>query len=178
MEMSMYKEKHFDVILQLYADAFSSPPLSYDFITPDKAERYIRSIINTPGFMGYTFWGADSINSEIVFPHDLNPIKAENPEKKMDDFCCDKRLAAFVFGVLDDYFDGVLYSISEFAVSPDLQRKGVGSTVLNMLESRLSANGVDAVNLNTSTHLPAYGFYKKNGYLEVTENVSFMKWLV
>ena len=141
----MYREEHFDDVLKLYAAAFSSTPLNYNFITPEKSERYIRSIINTPGFLGYTFW-----NGEIV---------------------------AFVFGVLDDYFEGVLFSISEFAVSPAFQRKGVGSEVLQMLEEKLSHSGVDAVNLHTSTHLPAYGFYKKNGYEEVVENVSFMKWL-
>ena len=178
MEMFMYKEGHFDDVLKLYSDAFSGPPLNYDFITPVKAERYIRSIINTPGFLGYTFWSADSHNTEIIFPRDLNPIKAENPEKNLDDLCGGMYMTAFVFGVLDDYFEGVLYSISEFAVSPFMQRKGVGSAVLGMLENRLSTNGVDAVNLNTSIHLPAYGFYKKNGYQEVAENVSFMKWLV
>lgn len=162
----MYKEEHFGDALKIYADAFSSPPLNYCFITPAKAERYLRSIINTPGFLGYTFHSGDILLKEKKCSLTSSPSVV--PLQYM---------FAFVFGILDDYFDGVLYSISEFAVMPDMQRKGVGSEVLKVLETKLAGHGVDAVNLNTSTHLPAYGFYKKNGYVEVTENVSFMKWL-
>ena len=87
------------------------------------------------------------------------------------------KITAFVFGALDNYFEGNLYQVKEFAVDPTNQRGGTGAKVMGLLESKLAAIGVDAINLSTSRHLPAYAFYLKNGYTEVTENVCLMKWL-
>ena len=87
------------------------------------------------------------------------------------------KIVAFIFGSVDNYFDGTIYKIKEFAVDPKHQRVGTGTAVLKELESKLAAFGVCAMNLNTSRHLPAYAFYQKNGYTEITESVSLMKWL-
>ena len=146
MEISMYKEEHFDQVLEIYSRAFSAPPINYTFITPVKAARYVRDITLTPGFLGYTFW--------------------------------DEQMVAFVFGVLDDYFDGTMFQVKEFAVRSDMHRSGVGTKAMGLLEAKLSGFNVDAINLNTSRLLPAYGFYRKIGYVEIDENVSLMKWML
>ena len=146
MTLIMYKNEHFDEVLRIYVDAFTSPPLNYGFVTKDKAKRYIMDIINTPCFLGYVYPG-------------------------------DEKITAFVFGKVDNYFEGTLYEIMEFAVDPNLQRKGIGSVVINLLETKLRNLGVDAISLNTSRHLPAHAFYQKNGYIEVNENISFAKLL-
>ena len=140
----MYKNEHFDDVLRIYVDAFTSPPLDYDFVTKEKAERYIKDMIRTPGFVGY-------VNLD------------------------EKKITAFIFGKIDNYFEGTLYEIMELAVDPCFQRSGTGSKVMRLLESRLKSLGVDAISLNTSRHLPAYEFYKKNGYTEIADNVSLAK---
>ena len=146
MALIMYKNEHFDDVLRLYVDAFTSPPLNYSFVTKAKAERYIKDMTRTPCFLGY------------VYPDE-------------------ERITAFIFGVVDNYFIGTLYEIMELAVEPSLQRVGVGSKVMSLLESKLKGLGVDAISLNTSRHLPAYSFYKKNSYTEMEENVNLTKWL-
>ena len=146
MALIMYKNEHFDEVLRIYVDAFTSPPLSYNFVTKDKAKRYIMDIINTPCFLGY------------VYPSE-------------------EKITAFVFGKVDNYFEGTLYEIMEFAVDPSMQRIGTGTEVISQLETKLRNLGVGAISLNTSRHLPAYAFYQKIGYTEMTENVNLAKWL-
>ena len=146
MELIMYKNEHFSDVLRIYVDAFTSPPLKYNFITKEKAERYIQDMTRSPGFVGYVFFDGE----EII---------------------------AFVFGAIDNYFDGTLYEVMELAVDPFIQRSGIGTKVMNLLESRLKNLGVDAISLNTSRHLPAYKFYQKNGYTEIEDNVNLAKML-
>ena len=51
----MYKNEHFDDVLRIYVDAFTSPPLNYNFVTKARAERYIKDMIRTPCFVGYVY---------------------------------------------------------------------------------------------------------------------------
>lgn len=145
-EIVMYRDTDLERCAEIYVAAFTSPPLSYDFCTKEKTERYLRDITRMPGFIGYTYWEGDE-------------------------------MVAFCFGTLDNYFLGVAFEVVELAVLPHLQRGGVGSTVMHLLEIKLAGYGVSAVSLHTSRELPAFGFYMKNGYEELTENVTLMKWL-
>ncbi|MCL2603236.1 MAG: GNAT family N-acetyltransferase [Defluviitaleaceae bacterium] len=86
--------------------------------------------------------------------------------------------AAFCFGVKDDYFHAPQYEIKEFAVCPAQQGKGTGSAFLREIEKTLTKEGVTAISLQTSRAIPAYGFYKKNGFTEYGETVGFMKSLI
>ncbi|MCL2387117.1 MAG: GNAT family N-acetyltransferase [Defluviitaleaceae bacterium] len=145
-ELIMYRESDLEECTRIYVEAFNAPPLSYDFLTMPKAERYIRDLTRKPEFLGYTYW-------------------------------VDGEMAAFCFGTLDNYFQGVMFEVEELAVTPTLHRSGVGSTVMKLLETKLAGYGVSAVSLHTSRDLPAFGFYLKNGYEELTENVTLLKWL-
>ncbi|MCL1863209.1 MAG: GNAT family N-acetyltransferase [Defluviitaleaceae bacterium] len=144
--LKMYEDSDLQICTEIYVNAFNAPPLNYDFLTKEKAERYLRDLTRTPGFLGYTY----SEGEEVV---------------------------AFCFGKLDNYFEGVMFEVEELAVVPNKHRSGVGSTVMQLLESKLAGYRVAAVNLHTSRDLPAFGFYLKNGYEELQENVTLMKWL-
>ncbi|MCL2199496.1 MAG: GNAT family N-acetyltransferase [Defluviitaleaceae bacterium] len=144
--LKMYQESDLEICTEIYVSAFNAPPLSYDFLTKEKAERYLRDITRTPGFLGYTYWEEDE-------------------------------MVAFCFGKLDNYFEGVMFEVEELAVVPGKHRSGVGSTVMRLLEAKLAGYRVMAVNLHTSRDLPAFSFYLKNGYEELQENVTLMKWL-
>jgi aminoglycoside 6'-N-acetyltransferase I len=145
-ELKMYKESDLEKCVEIYVAAFNAPPLNYDFLNGAKAERYLRDITRTPGFLGYVY--------------------VEGEEMK-----------AFCFGKLDNYFEGVMFEVEELAVVPQLHRSGVGTEVMRLLEIKLAGYGVKAVNLSTSRNLPAFNFYVKNGYDEIPENVTLVKWL-
>jgi ribosomal protein S18 acetylase RimI-like enzyme len=145
-ELIMYRETDLETCAEIYVDAFNAPPLEYNFLTKEKAERYLRDLTRTPGFMGYTYW-------------------------------VDGEMAAFCFGKLDNYFEGMMFEVEELAVVPQKHRSGLGSIVMSLLETKLAGYGVMAVSLHTSRDLPAFGFYIKNNYEELSENVTLMKWL-
>lgn len=88
-----------------------------------------------------------------------------------------EEMIAFCFGTLDNYFRGAIFEVAEFAVLPKLQRNGIGSEIMRLLETKLAGHKVSAVSLHTSRELPAFNFYMKNGYEELHENVTLMKWL-
>lgn len=58
----MYRETDLETCVNIYTAAFNAPPLCYDFLTMQKAERYLRDLTRTPGFMGYTYW----VESEML----------------------------------------------------------------------------------------------------------------
>ncbi|MDR0272924.1 MAG: GNAT family N-acetyltransferase [Clostridiales bacterium] len=144
--LKMYKEEDLETCTKIYVEAFNAPPLCYDFLTIEKAGRYLRDLTRKPGFIGYTYRE-------------------------------DEEMIAFIFGILDNYFEGTMFEVDELAVVPHLHRSGVGSAVMHLLETKLAGYGVSAVNLNTSRGLPAFDFYIKNGYEEIPENVTLVKWL-
>lgn len=145
-ELIMYQESDLEMCVELYIDAFTTPPLSYDFLTKGKTERYLRDLTRTPGFMGWTYR-------------------------------IDEEMAAFCFGTLDNYFEGSVFEVAELAVAARLHRGGVGSEVMRLLETKLAGYGVSAVSLHTSRYLPAYNFYLKNDYEEISDNVTLAKLL-
>ena len=61
-QLIMYRETDLEDCVRIYIDAFTAPPLNFDFLTKEKAWRYISDLIKTPGFMGYTYW----INGEMA----------------------------------------------------------------------------------------------------------------
>ena len=144
--LKMYNESDLEICTEIYVNAFNAPPLNYEFLSKEKAERYLRDLTRTPGFLGYTYWEEDV-------------------------------MIAFCFGKLDNYFEGTMFEVEELAVIPQKHRSGIGSTVMQLLETKLASYRVMAVNLQTSRDLPAFGFYLKNGYEELKENVTLMKWL-
>ena len=90
----------------------------------------------------------------------------------------DGEIAAFCFGHLDNYFDGSMFEVQELAVSSKYHRQGIGSQVMSLLETKLAGYNVAAVSLHTSRKLPAFNFYLKNGYEEMSENATLTKWLI
>ena len=85
------------------------------------------------------------------------------------------KACAFALGAVDNYFEGTIYQIKEFAVDGKQHRSGIGSTAMQLLEEKMAQLGVDAISLNTSRNLPAFAFYKKNGYETLEENVAMVK---
>jgi aminoglycoside 6'-N-acetyltransferase I len=84
-------------------------------------------------------------------------------------------VVAFVFGRVDDYFQGTVYTVEEFAVAPGRQRGGIGSQAMQLLEGYLQGEGVHAISLQTGRDMPAFEFYLKNGYAEEPKSATLVK---
>ena len=53
--LATFQEKDFDDCVRLFVAAFHAPPLNYDWLTEEKAVRYLRDLTNKPGFLGFTY---------------------------------------------------------------------------------------------------------------------------
>lgn len=63
--------------------------------------------------------------------------------------------------------------IDEMFVSPELQRKGYGTELLQTVEAYIREHNLAGFTLTTNKFAPAPNFYRKNGFLDA-EHVLFM----
>ncbi len=84
-------------------------------------------------------------------------------------------LAGVSIGHIRHWCRGTEYFIEEFCVSPHRQGKGLGGTFLSLIEEYLKERGLHQIFLMTERHVPAYDFYRKHGFEELKEHVSFFK---
>ena len=68
----------------------------------------------------------------------------------------DGNLIGMALGRIKSWYEGTEYWIEEFGILPDRQQSGIGSAFIEK-------------------NVPAYRFYKKNGFREKEENVFFVK---
>ena len=86
----------------------------------------------------------------------------------------DGNLIGMALGRIKSWYEGTEYWIEEFGILPDRQQSGIGSAFIEELEKILTEKGIKYV-LLTEKNVPAYRFYKKNGFREKEENVFFVK---
>ena len=63
--------------------------------------------------------------------------------------------------------------IDEMFVSPELQRGGYGSMLINAAEEYVKEHGLAGLTLCTNKYAPAPNFYRKNGFVD-NEFIMFM----
>ena len=56
-----------------------------------------------------------------------------------------------------------------------MQGKGIGSSFMKDVEAYLAGNGIRQIFLLTEKSVPAYSFYRHNGFTELAGNAAFMK---
>ncbi len=71
---------------------------------------------------------------------------------------------AFVIGYLERWVNGEHFHLKEMCVASDLQRTGIGATLLNTLSERLGPKGVSSIYLETRPQSGAASFYEKQGF--------------
>ena len=61
------------------------------------------------------------------------------------------------------WYGGTEYCVEEVYIKTDRQGRGIGTV------------GLERIFLQTEKTVPAYGFYRKNGFCELQDHVSFVK---
>ena len=89
----------------------------------------------------------------------------------------DGKLTAVSIGQIKHWWQGTEYYLDELFVDPDEQGQGTGSRFLQMIEEDVKKRGLGGIFLQTDNDKPAYGFYQRRHFKELTEHVSFFKQL-
>ena len=84
-------------------------------------------------------------------------------------------LAALSMGHIRHWYTGTEYYIDELCVRKSQQGIGLGTLFLRKIEQAIGEIGLSQIFLQTEKTVPAYDFYRKNGFIELKDHVSFAK---
>ena len=82
-------------------------------------------------------------------------------------------LIGFAFCHMRYNWRGDDMTIDLLGISPDYQRKGYGTILINAIEEFSKENSLTGVGLSTGLNTPAFSFYEKHGY-ENSKDAAFM----
>ena len=78
----------------------------------------------------------------------------------------DAELIGIALGYVKHWYSGTEYIINEFCVKTERQGAGAGSFFITEIEKAIKEMGIKQIFLLTDSNVPAYNFYKKNGFSE------------
>ncbi len=78
-------------------------------------------------------------------------------------------------GHIRHWYTGTEYYIDELCIRTEKQGQGIGTLFLQKIEEAIRELGLVQIFLQTEQSVPAYEFYRKNGFLELEGHVSFAK---
>ena len=87
----------------------------------------------------------------------------------------DGELIGLSLGYIKHWYSGTEYIINEFCVKTERQGSGAGTFFIAEIEKAIKELGLKQIFLLTDSNVPAYHFYKKNGFEVCTTNVAFSK---
>lgn len=87
----------------------------------------------------------------------------------------DDELIGISMGYIKHWYSGTEYIIEEFCIKTDRQGSGAGTFFVAEIEKAIKELGLKQIFLLTDTNVPAYNFYKKNGFDECSTIVAFAK---
>lgn len=90
-------------------------------------------------------------------------------------YFADDEMVGLSMGHIRHWYSGTEYYIDEFCICRDKQGIGIGTNFLKDVEQYIMNEGMTHIFLQTEKMVPAYIFYKKNGFFELEEHVSFAK---
>lgn len=100
-----------------------------------------------------------------------------NPNSLTLGFYDEDRLVALSMGQVTHWYSATQYYINELCVETECQGKGIGSQFIAAIEAYLKQNDIKAIFLLTERDVPAFEFYKKQGFHHLEGNVAFAKQL-
>lgn len=84
-------------------------------------------------------------------------------------------LAGVSIGNIRHWCGGTEYFIEELCLARDYQGRGLGREFFALIEDELKKRNLNMIYLMTDRNKPAYEFYKKLGFGELSELASFFK---
>lgn len=87
----------------------------------------------------------------------------------------DEEFIGMALGSIKHWYTGTEYYIDEFCIKSQKQGRGIGTKFLAMVEEFVKEKGILHIFLQTERTVPAFEFYKKNGFTELCDHVSFLK---
>ncbi len=87
----------------------------------------------------------------------------------------DGKLVAISLGQITHWWEGTNYVLDELCVSPECQGTGIGTRFMELIEADLKTRDVKGVFLLTDSDKPAYRFYQRNGFHDLSKHVSLFK---
>lgn len=87
----------------------------------------------------------------------------------------DGELIGISMGYIKHWYTGTEYIINELCIKTDRQGSGAGTYFLSEIEKAIKELGLKQIFLLTDSNVPAYDFYRKNGYVEEKTLVAFSK---
>lgn len=90
-------------------------------------------------------------------------------------FFLDDEMVGLSMGHIKHWYTGTEYYIDEFCICRNRQGIGIGTNFLHSIEQYIIQKGMTQIFLQTGRTVPAYHFYKKNNFVELEDQVSFVK---
>lgn len=84
-------------------------------------------------------------------------------------------MVGLCMGHIRHWYTGTEYYIDEFCISRNKQGIGIGTKFLKDVERYIVDKDITRIFLLTERTVPAYHFYKRNYFVELSEHVSFTK---
>ena len=122
-----------------------------------------------------TTWNDDWSNEEQLNGYIMDLIG--NVNSLTLGYFMDDEMVGLSMGHIRHWYTGTEYYIDEFCICRGKQGIGIGTKFLKDVEQYIMNNGMTHIFLQTERNVPAYHFYKKNGFFELGEHVSFAKGL-
>ena len=86
-------------------------------------------------------------------------------------------LIGLSMGYIKHWYTGTEYIIDELCIKTDRQGTGAGTFFLTEIEKAVKEMDIKQIFLLTGRDVPAYNFYKKNGYVEESNTVPLSKYI-
>ena len=99
--------------------------------------------------------------------------------KQLDLYICDLigQGYSLTYGLYDEAGEliGISLGYIEFCIKTERQGSGAGTFFVREIEKAIKELGLKQIFLLTDSNVPAYQFYKKNGFVQCETNVAFAK---
>lgn len=84
-------------------------------------------------------------------------------------------LVGLSMGRIKHWYEGTEYCIDELCIRTDRQGSGLGTLLIEGIEDACRGLGLAHIFLLTENDVPAFGFYKKQGFCQLERNAAFAK---
>lgn len=148
MKTTNLKSEHFKEMKGLFSDVFSSSPWFDKWDDEYQLDLYLKDLTDNSNSL-----------SLLLFDDEDNIIGGS-------------------LGYVFNWWQGKEYFIKEFFISREKQNQGIGQLFLTQINDILADQNIKHITLATEKTVPAYHFYQKNGFSEMTDSVFLVKKVV